>query len=94
MNLPPQPWSLPTNHPHLCPGEGQETYLREPYSEVRCPLCRQYPVPGHRANVPGGGRVGRHYRPDIAEAYSEWFDLPHDQRRWPPDRLFEEQANG
>ena len=37
--------------------------------------------------TPGGGRVGRHYRPDIHNAYMRWFDLPPSERVWPPGQL-------
>lgn len=84
-DVPPHARDLPARHPHLCVGEGREAFLRQPYCSVRCPVCDRYPVDGHP--VPGGGRVGRHYRPDIHAAYLAWFDTPPNDRVWPPGQL-------
>lgn len=64
--LRPHAWTLPTNHPDLCPGEGEAVYLPVPYNNVVCPTC-QRSTTGRPANCAGGGRVNRHYRPSLLD---------------------------
>lgn len=37
----PSAYFAPNGHPDLCPGEGREAFLRQPYCSVTCPVCHR-----------------------------------------------------